>query len=108
MENPKKERILKMFGEYALFKDEREREEAASYLNSWKKYLVRRLQRDTYHVKVIEEQWGEVPPNMNNILAQYPIIYLKIIIEFEWKYSDDYDKIEGVTVTEKNLKPKQP
>ncbi len=45
MQYPKKERILKMFGESALIEDF-EKDEARSYLNSWKKYLLRRLKRE--------------------------------------------------------------
>jgi hypothetical protein len=104
MEHPTKERILKLFGEYALIRDEREKDEARSYLNSWKKYLLRRLQRDTYDVKIIDEQFGEIPATMMSALAQYSSMYLKIIIEFEWRYCGEYDKCEGITIRESDLK----
>ena len=102
MEIPPKERILKLFGEYALI-EENEREEARSYLNSWKKYLLRRLRRDTYNVKIIDEQWGETPAHFISILAQRPALYLKIIIEFEWSYTNEYDKCEGIKIREQDL-----
>lgn len=105
MEYPKKERILKLFGESCLINpgDKNEKEEASSYLNSWKKFLLRRLERDSYNVKIIDEQWGEIPSYHISTLAQKSALYLKIIIQFDWYYSDE-DKLEGIIISEKDLK----
>lgn len=103
MNIPPNQRILKMFGEYASLRSESEREEIRSYLHMWKKYLIRRLSRESYDVKIIEEQWGEKPAGtlMNQI-----DMYLKIIVEFEWRYDDAISKLEGVDVDESCLKEK--
>lgn len=100
MEYPKKQRILKLFGETAIIYDDRhERDEARSYLNSWKKFLIRRLNRDSYQVKVIDEQWGEIPAHHVSALAVSPVLYLKLIVEFEWHYEDGND-IDGTPFDE--------
>lgn len=97
----KKEKILKMFGETAIF-TELERDEARSYLNSWKKYLLRRLNRDCYNLKIIDEQWGEIPAHFSGVLCQTTTLYLKIIIEFEWNY-DNCEKLQGINIKEEDL-----
>lgn len=102
MDFPKKERILKIFGESSLI-EENEKDEARSYLNSWKKYLLRRLKRDSYDVKVIEEQWGEIPAHFIGVLCQRSSLYLKIIIEFEWHYENPNYKLEGIPISESDL-----
>jgi hypothetical protein len=95
-----KQRILKMFGEYANITSEDEKEEARSYLHMWKKYLIRRLSRDSYDVKIIDVQWGERP---SGSLMQLTDMYLKILVEFEWKYDDHLSKLEGIDISESNL-----
>jgi hypothetical protein len=101
MEIPNKQRILKLFGESAIITDN-EKEEARSYLNSWKKYLLRRLHKDSHFVKVIDEQWGEIPAHSMGVLCQTSSIYLKMIIEFEWQYSDE-GSCRGVDIYESDL-----
>ncbi len=103
MNIPAKQRILKMFGEYASAKCESEKEEIRSYLHMWKKYIIRRLARESYDVKIIDEQWGEKPAGT---LMQQTDMYLKIIVEFEWKYEDAICKLEGVEIKESDLKAK--
>ncbi len=100
MNIPTKQRILKMFGEYANIQNENERDEARSYLLMWKKYLIRRLSRDSYDVRIIHEQWGEKP---SASLMQSKDLYLKIIIAFEWKYDDHISKLEGIEISESDL-----
>ena len=80
----------KFFYETAII-DDNERDEARSYLNYWKKYLLRRLGNECYNVKVLEEHWGEIPPHFMGSLAQRSKIYLKLVIEYEWKYTDEHD-----------------
>lgn len=104
MNIPPNQRLLKMFGECASLRCESEREEIRSYLHMWKKYLIRRLSRDSYNVKIIDEQWGEKPAGT---LMQQIDMYLKIIVEFEWKYEDAIVKLEGVDVDESYLKTKK-
>lgn len=101
MDFPKKERILKLFGEYALFEDN-EKDEARSYLNSWKKFLIRSLQRDSYDVRIIDEQWGEIPGHMMSSLSQRSSLYLKIVIEFDWHFSDG-NNCKGIEIKEEYL-----
>lgn len=75
----------KFFGEMCFFKEE-EREEAKCYLNSWKKFLLRKLIKDSYDVKIINEQWGENPAYLNGMMNQMPLMYLKLFIEADWHY----------------------
>jgi hypothetical protein len=105
MNYPPKERILKMFGEQC-FIEPNEIDEARSYLNIWKKYLLRRLNRDSYDVKVIDEEWGEIHARFVSMLAQRSSLYLKIIVEFEWHF-EDQNKCEGITIREDQLPVKK-
>lgn len=89
-----------MFGEYASLQNENERDEIKSYLYMWKKYLIRRLSRETYDVKILDEQWGEKP---SGSLMQSIDIYLKIIVEFEWKYDDHLPRLDGMDIKEIDL-----
>lgn len=102
MEPPVRRRILKMFGESVLFSEE-ERDEARSYLTCWKKYLLRRMGRDCYQVKVIDELWGEIDPRFISALSQRSGMYLKIIIEFEWNYEDGNSMKDGCDIDEQDL-----
>ncbi len=72
----------KFFGESAEFK-ENEQEEAKKYLESWKKFLLRKLTRDSYNVIVGDEQWGE---RDSGSLVPTRIMYLKLYIEADWHY----------------------
>ena len=72
----------KYFGEIAEFTED-EREEAKQYLELWKKFLLRKLSRDSYNVVVKDEQWGE---RTVGYLAQTNIMYLKLYIEADWHY----------------------
>ncbi len=103
MHIPKKQKLIKLFGETAHI-EEHEKDEARSYLNSWKKYLLRRLKRDSYEVKILDEQWGEIPAHFMGALAARSCLYLKIIIEFEWSYEDG-NSLNGMAIDE-NWKPK--
>lgn len=101
MEHIPKKRILKMFGECATFQ-QIEKDEARSYLNSWKKFLIRRLSRDCYDVKIIDEQWGEVPAQFLGVLCQNNSMYLKLIVEFDWKYEEE-NQLNGTEIREQDL-----
>lgn len=90
-------KIKKLFCETAII-NENERDEGISYINYWKKYLLRRLNNECYDVKVIEEHWGEIPPHFFGALAQRSKIYLKMIVEFNWKYTDDQKEINGMDI----------
>lgn len=72
----------KFFGESAIY-EPGEEEKAKTYLESWKTFLLRRLDGDSFSVKVIDEQWGDRP---FGFLAQRNCMYLKIVLEAEWKY----------------------
>lgn len=72
----------KYFGEIAEFTED-ERDEAKLYLQSWRKFLLRKLSRDSYGVVVKDEQWGERPIAC---LAQRSMMYLKLNIEADWYY----------------------
>ena len=75
----------KFFGESCRF-HECEREEAKSYLESWKKFILRKLQRDSYDLKIIDEQYGERPAEYDGALNQMPTMCLKLCLEANWHY----------------------
>lgn len=75
----------KFFGENAEF-DDHERDEAKQYLESWKKFLLRRLKKDSYDVVVKDEIWGEIPGHFRGCIAPRNIMYLKLYIQADWHY----------------------
>jgi hypothetical protein len=75
----------KYFGEVVHYK-EHEAEEAKKYLELWKKFLVRRLKRDSYDVKIIDEQWVERPPEYSGCLCNTFSMALKLAVEADWHY----------------------
>lgn len=72
----------KYFGECAEF-EENEREEVKKYLECWKKFLLRKLKRDSYDVVLLNEQWGERPIEC---LEKRSMMYLKLYIKADWHY----------------------
>ena len=72
----------KYFGESAEYV-EGEEKEAKQYLESWKKFLLRRLIKDSYNVVIKNEQWGE---RDGQSLAKTKFMYLKLYIEADWHY----------------------
>jgi hypothetical protein len=72
----------KYFGECAIYENGEEKE-AKEYLELWKKFLIRRLQRDSFSVNIVDEQWGNRP---DNCLALRNCMYLKLCLEGVWKY----------------------
>jgi len=66
---------------------------------------LRRLNKECLHVKVIDEQWGEIPAHFMGLLCQNSKVYLKLAIEFEWQYSDG-NECNGIDidVPEKDVK----
>ena len=73
-------RITKFFGEYVsyLANDEKEEQDAKLYLQLWKKFFLRKLQKDAYQVKIIDEQWIERSPEVMGYLRQTKGLALKI------------------------------
>lgn len=75
----------KTFGEFVRF-DEKDRTEAKTYLESWKKFLLLKLQTDADGINIIEEIYTErdgiYDPSMNS----YPCISLKLSLEADWHY----------------------
>lgn len=78
----------RFFGEMACFdeKDEASKQEAKTYLELWKKFLLARLKRDSFKVTVKEEQWGERPAYLDGMLNQRAWMYLKLCLEADFKY----------------------
>lgn len=75
----------KFFGEHCEY-DSGEKEEARQYLESWKKFLIRKLTKDSYDVKIVDEQWYERGPEFSGMLCQRSSMALKIYIEADWHY----------------------
>jgi hypothetical protein len=78
----------KFFGEYFSYQEgnEQEKEEAKTYLNLWKKNLLRKLHRDSFHCEIKDEQWGEKPAYLSGCLAQNATMYLKLYLKAKWDY----------------------
>lgn len=76
----------KFFGEFYPFKDDVEKEEAKQYLLCWKKNLLNKLQRDSFHCEIKDEQWGERPAHLDGCMNQKSYMYLKICLEAVWDY----------------------
>lgn len=81
----KMERVRYLFGESAPY-FEGEKEEAEQYLLSWKKFLLRRLERDCYNLYVRDEQWIHRGPEVCSSLCQVSYIALKLSCELEMKF----------------------
>lgn len=73
------------FGETAAYV-ENEKEESMQYLRSWKKFLIRKLNKDCMSVKIIDEQWIERDPMYMGVFAQHWGVSLKLAIEIEFKF----------------------
>lgn len=80
--------MKKYFGECAEYVvgEEGEKEEAKQYLLSWKKFFLRKLMRDSYEIRVIDEQWVERPPEYVGMLAIRGTLALKICVEGKYFY----------------------
>jgi len=80
--------MRKYFGEIATYpeNDEEEKKEAKKYLESWKKFLLRRLKRDSFDVMIVDEQWGIREAHLSGMLAQNESMYLKLCLESEFNY----------------------
>lgn len=73
------------FGESVRYL-ENEKEEALQYLRSWKKFLIRKLNKDCMSVRVVDEQFIERDPMLVDVLAQYWMISLKLALEVDFKF----------------------
>jgi hypothetical protein len=80
--------MRKYFGEIARYPthSEEEKEEAKKYLELWKKFLLRRLSRDSFNVMVVDEQWGIREAYLDGSLAQNENMYLKLCLESDFNY----------------------
>lgn len=76
----------KYFGECAYWRDEKEKIEAKTYLEFWKKNLLFKLQRDSFVIEIVDEQWIERPPEIVSMLAQYGTIGLKLHLKADFHY----------------------
>ena len=78
----------KYFGEVAYYKegDEEEKKKAKEYLEFWKKNLILKLQKDSFNVKIQDEQWTQRPSHVISMFNPYAAIGLKLCIIGEWNY----------------------
>ena len=75
----------KFFVESCSFFEE-EREEANLYLKLWKKYLLRKLNRDSYNIELIEEEYKEHPAHFEGPLCQRSKMYLRLAVKAKFNY----------------------
>ena len=78
--------IHKFFGEWCPYTDDYSKIEAKKWLEKWKEILIFKLNRDSFHCKIVDEQWVERPSEIVSCLAHYASLGLKICLEAEWKY----------------------
>lgn len=85
---------LKYFGEYAPYSegDKFEEEEAKTYLILWRKFLLKRLQKDCYDIEIVDETWSERPAYLSGVLAQTATKVIKLAIRANFHYELDLDK----------------
>ena len=78
----------KFFGDYYAYTEgnAEEKEEAKTYLNLWKKNLLHKLCRDSFHCVVVDEQWGEREAYLSGTLSNKAHMYLKLCLEAKWEY----------------------
>lgn len=78
----------KFFGEFYSYCEgnEKEKQEAKTYLELWKKNLLRKLSKDSFQCEIKDEQWGERPAYFSGCLAQNATMYLKLYLEANWNY----------------------
>ncbi len=78
----------KFFGESARYDEgnEEEKAKATHYLELWKEFLIKRLKRDCYDVKIVDEQWGERPALYEGAINQTATMYLKLCVEADFYY----------------------
>lgn len=79
--------MKKFFAEHTRYVagDEEEKKEAELFLNLWKKFLIKRLQRDSFDVKLIDEQWIHRDAIYDSALCRNETLALKICLELELK-----------------------
>jgi len=78
----------KFFAESAYYdpNDPLAKQKAKDYLEFWKKNLIFKLKRDSFDIKIIEEQLVERSPEYVSCLAQYATIALKLCLEADFYY----------------------
>ncbi len=74
------------FGEYAYYIDEAEKEEAKTYLSLWKKYLLQKLNREVFSMRLIDEQYITREPLYDGVLCQRSQLALKVALELELRF----------------------
>lgn len=78
----------KYFGEWVHYEvgSEFDRPEATKWLEQWKKNLIYKLNRDSFHVNLVDEQWIDRDPLNNGILASHHYLGLKICLESDFNF----------------------
>jgi len=78
----------KYFGESAFYDEgnNETKEEARKYLEFWKKNLIFKLERDSFKIKILDEQWGERISIYSFSSSNKAYLYLKIFVEADFNY----------------------
>ena len=84
-----KDSILVFFGENAFYCNEEEEKEAKDYLQYWKKNLLKKLTKETYHAELIEESYHVRGPEYESIISQRTSIALKLTVKIKFQCSLD-------------------
>lgn len=70
--------FLKFFAEDACYCSEKEKEEAKLYLELWKKFLIKKLNKEFLYVTVFDQEWSE---RNEDSLCQTTRISLRICVK---------------------------
>ena len=84
-----KENVLVFFGEHAFYLNEKEEEEAKTYLQYWKNNLLQKLQKDTCSAELIEESYHVREPYLSGVFCQRHTLALKIAVKIKFVFSID-------------------
>jgi hypothetical protein len=78
----------KYFGEFAYYIPDNleEKQKAIEYLKFWKKNLLFKLQRDSFDVKILHEDWIEREALYVSSFSHLATVGLKLCLEADFHY----------------------
>lgn len=76
------------FGESTFYSTCEEEKEARKYLEYWKKNLIKKINRDTFSAKIVNEQFIVRDPIFMGYLCTHYGLSLKLTIEIEFRFEE--------------------
>ena len=80
--------MKKYFGEsYRYLEGNAEqKKEAETYLNLWKKNLLDKLSRESFHCIIVDEEWTDRDAFYSSFFCNKNCMALRLCLEAEWDY----------------------